>query len=342
MSQGQLIQERARASIPMSAVSMAARSSFLDRHRHPDVLTPRDCYVCGRHDFEALSSHDRYGIPYPTGVCRTCGNVQQTAYYPPEVLADFYQNFYRDIYGARTPSALFDVQVQRKIFDYFDGSVRPEDHVLELGTGAGGNLLRFRQHGCAVLGLDFDERYLEEGRRHGLEMQWGSLDELRNGDRFDIVIIAHVLEHIDGPSAFLRRIGAILAEGGRVYIEVPSLNQVAEGGYDYDLATYFQNAHTIHFTLNSLRNVCLAGGFEITKCDSFIRAIAQRDWEPAATVAPRVKYDNGDMAALLATIRARKNNPYLRLRRRARLLISIIAARTVLKRVLRKMLRRGR
>jgi SAM-dependent methyltransferase len=325
----------------MNDISLAARDRFLAKHPHPDVLTSRACYVCGQGTFEAIADSDRYGIPYPVGICTACGNVQQIKYYNPDILSDFYQNYYRDIYEARTPGHLFDMQVKRNIFEFFDDSVKPSDRVLEIGAGAGGNLVKFKEHGCEVFGLDFDQRYLDEGKKHGIRMEFGSLDNLPPDSQFDIVIIAHVLEHIDGPVEFLRRIGSFLAEQGRVYIEVPSLNQVSEGGYHYDVMTYFQNAHTIHFTTNSFENVCVESGYQIQKSDNFIRAIVKIETGADSTPGKRIKYNYSDSVSLFNKIKTRKNNLFYRNRHKLRSsLISVVTA-IGLKAAIKSVLRQG-
>ncbi len=312
-------------SIPIGARSLEARDRFLDVYRHPDILKPRACYVCGQSLFTPIATHDRYGIPYPTGLCTHCGNVQQTHYYDADVLTDFYMNYYRDIYGALAPAELFDHQVRRNIFEFMSETVGVIDRVLEVGAGAGGNLSKFKAAGCEVLGLDFDQRYLDEGSSRGLTMLHGGMERLEDDDRFDLVIIAHVLEHIDGPTAFLEEIGRHLTPTGRIYIEVPSLNQVSEGGYDYDLATYFQNAHTIHFTELSLSNVCALASFTIGKHDTFIRAIAERAGSDRRC---EVRNDPDDSRRILAEIDHRRHSPlrvprrvYKRLKRRVKSLL---------------------
>lgn len=317
----------------MPKASLAGRDRFLQKHPHPKVLTPRACYVCSGSNFESISEYDRYGIPYPVGICTQCGNVQQTKYYTPDVLGDFYQVYYRDIYGSLPPSALFKVSFDRDIFEFFDGTVSPTDRVLEIGTGSGGNLLKFKNHGCDVLGLDFDPRYLDEGRKHGLRMEFGSLDALDQDAKFDIIILAHVLEHIDGPIEFLQKAITFLAPKGRLYIEVPSLDNVSEGGYNYDVLRYFQNAHTIHFTTHSFKNVCVSSGLKIVKSDTFIRSVLERD----ASSNNDIAYHYDETVSLLECITAKKNSTLEKTKRKLRSLrraaIDTLGLRGLLERV---------
>ena len=108
-------------------------------------------------------------------------------------------------------------------------------------------------------------------------MLQGSLESLRNGEKFDLVILSHVLEHVVNPVAFLKKIRSHLADEGLLYIEVPSLEGVLDGKYYYDLARYFQNAHVSHFSSDSLENVMGIAGFKGLQIDSQIRSVWQLD-----------------------------------------------------------------
>lgn len=110
--------------------------------------------------------------------------------------------------------------------------------VLEVGCGAGGILAGFKDAGCEVLGLDFDESYLKAAKNNDIPVKRGSLEQLEPNSKFDLIILSHVLEHIVEPLPFLRQLFMYLEDDGLLYIEVPSLNLVDEGGYGTDLMTY--------------------------------------------------------------------------------------------------------
>jgi len=281
--------------IKISDDTIRVRDKFMDDIRDKD-LVKQSCYVCGGQKFEVVNEIDRYGLYYPTGICEQCGNVQQSRYYDDESLKKFYSEYYRDMYGHRTPKSLFDDQRIRglAIFEFTKGTTVPKN-VLEIGCGAGGILSRYVDIGCEVLGLDFDEKYLEEARHHNIPVRKGSLEQLASKEKFDLIILSHVLEHIKNPSQFLVTLSGHLTDEGVLYIEVPSLDNVKNGGYHYDLMEFFQNAHVIHFTDKSLKLICKKAGLKPRKVNSFIQSC----WEK--TSDERILSDKEKIDSLIYT-----------------------------------------
>lgn len=279
--------------IRMEPESILARDSFLALTSDRD-LEIQDCFICSSFDFNLINEVDRYGFFYPTGMCRTCGNVQQTAYYSDQDLLHFYSKFYRTIYGNMSPADLFDHQRSTsgpQIWQFVNPILNPKS-VLEVGCGAGGNLSIFRENGCEVLGLDFDEQYLSAARQNGLSVREGSINVLDKSEKFDLIILNHVLEHLVSPARFLRDLSSHCSDNGFIYIEVPSLDRVSRGGYESDLLLYWQNAHTIHFTTETLSLLGLKAGLKKIMATSDIRSL----WKPTS---PHKKLADSDLSASL-------------------------------------------
>lgn len=259
--------------VDMSDASLEARDKFISEIEGKN-LEAQSCYLCGEHEFDVVSEIDRYGFYYPSGMCKQCGNVQQERYYDDETLELFYSKFYRSIYGDSTPSTLFNSQRNGRGLEIFNfiKSVSNPNKVLEIGCGAGGILSRFLDNNCEVLGLDFDENYLDYAQKNNIPVKRGSIEQLGYNEKYDLIILSHVLEHIKYPSDFLTKLSNHLAIDGVLYIEVPSLDNVESGGYKYDLLRYLQNAHVIHFTTKSLELICKKSGYRRIKSTRFIHS----------------------------------------------------------------------
>ncbi len=100
--------------------------------------------------------------------------------------------------------------------------------VLDVGCGNGMALTRFfRAPGDRVLGVDTHEPSIEYARTHfggpGLEFRSRAVEELVAEERrFDAVVFADVLEHLDEPASALATGAQLLREGGRVLLTVPN------------------------------------------------------------------------------------------------------------------------
>jgi len=289
----------------MTDFSMERRDEF-DSSRAE--LIKLSCLICGRAPFKEIGQVDRYGFYYPTGICKRCGNVQQIEYYDSDTLDDFYANYYRDIYLGQPPQDLFEEQLTRGsgILSFVTPFI-PGGHILEIGTGAGGILKAFKDAGTYdVHGLDFDERYIGYGRSQGIEITQGGIGDVEKGKTFDLIIVSHVLEHVVDPSAFLADAKKLLKESGKIYIEVPSLNQVFNGGYGFDLLFYFQNAHVIHYSVDILRILLKQCGLNVLKMDDLICCICEKDDTQIIDEDERYKGLYKKQEDLLASIERRR------------------------------------
>jgi len=270
----------------LSPESTAAKAEFLDKWGKSEPSEDQQCYVCGGEEFDLVAEIDRYGFYYPTGICKKCGCVQQIKYYSDECLTDFYTRWYRTVYGNKGPATLFASQYENQapLIYKFMSEFNIGQTGLEIGCGAAGILGYFKDQGKTVTGLDYNEDYLDYGRGKGVNLLRGSLEALEPDQKFDFIIISHVLEHIVKPVEFLKQVNERLTDDGMIYVEVPSLHHVAEGGYEYDLLGYLQNAHVIHFHQPSLNLIARQAGLKVVKSDDFICSVLKKD--PAGAQQP--------------------------------------------------------
>ena len=110
----------------------------------------------------------------------------------------------------------------------------PSNRVLEIGCGEGGNLLPFAQSGCYVKGIDLDKERVEQARQ--FFQQSGQLGDfvcqdflssqspLKDSDRFDVILVHDVIEHIPPSSKkpFFSHIHSFLKQGGIVFFGFPA------------------------------------------------------------------------------------------------------------------------
>ena len=131
----------------------------------------------------------------------------------------------------------------------------------------------FKDAGYKITGMDLGEEYLNYGKEiYGLNLMRGSLSDLNNDYKADIIIYSHVMEHILDLDKELETIKKHLNPEGIVYIEVPGIKYI-HSTYDMNLLKYLQNAHTYHFSLNSLNRILTKHGFSLILGDEQIRSI---------------------------------------------------------------------
>jgi len=135
-----------------------------------------------------------------------------------------YNEEYRD--GARKYSYDFDTVLRGYMMRALDPFLRP-GRALELGcyTGDVTELIAQRYSDLTVVDAS-GELIAQTQRRLGGRAKFvHSTFELAALDgKFDGVFLMHTLEHLDDPTAVLRRVGGWLSEAGRLFVVVPNAN----------------------------------------------------------------------------------------------------------------------
>ena len=126
----------------------------------------------------------------------------------------------------------------------------------------------------------------------------------------DVVIYSHIVEHLLNPVNELKKLKKLLKQDSLLYIEVPGLKNLYDS-YDQDFLKYLQNAHTYHFTLNSLTNCTKKAGFNLLSGDEFIHSVFK-----IGNINNNYKSDYASTFAFLKKVESGRSNPlnYRRLR----------------------------
>ncbi len=126
---------------------------------------------------------------------------------------------------------------------------------LEVGCGEGSLLLRLRERlpGTALEGLDVSPVAVAAARNHGLEVTVGSYADAV--DKYDLIHTVAVIEHVPSPRAFLRRLAAQLATGGRLVVIAPCL--------DHPTSELFFADHLHHFHSSQLEEAAALEGLRL-------------------------------------------------------------------------------
>jgi len=153
------------------------------------------------------------------------------------------------------PSATYEDITRRKkrIASYFHGQ-----SYLDIGA-ANGNMLK----SCAEI-FDIVEGVEPnyEMSKHIPFMTYDSIEELEP-DKYSMVTMYHVLEHIPNPIEFLSRVRESMSTGGILIIEVPHAKDALLTYYDLEefKAFTFWSQHLILYTRDVLCKILREAGF---------------------------------------------------------------------------------
>ena len=117
-------------------------------------------------------------------------------------------------------------------------SLSKDRNVLEIGCGEGGNLLPFAESGCMVTGMDIYSVRIEEAKEffsaeyssRFFAMNFFEMNPPEEKDKYDLILIHDVIEHIGDKDRFVKHLKPFLAEDGIVFWGFPAW-QMPFGGH---------------------------------------------------------------------------------------------------------------
>jgi SAM-dependent methyltransferase len=204
---------------------------------------------------------------YPFHRCAGCGFVFMHPLPTREELPSLYPSDYRNYEVPANPLSAYlvdrfhahHVAVSRRLLPA-GGSF------LEVGSAGGDVLRRLRDRGFEnVRGVEISQDGVAASRAKGLRVFCGTLEEFSTDERFDLILMSHVIEHVLDPVATVAKTFALLEPGGRLYIETPnvrSLDARLWGPY-WGLVHYPR--HVTLFDRATLRRLLEGAGFEVEK-----------------------------------------------------------------------------
>jgi 2-polyprenyl-3-methyl-5-hydroxy-6-metoxy-1,4-benzoquinol methylase len=143
----------------------------------------------------------------------------------------------------------------------------PPRCILDVGCGTGelGASLRARGHQVAGLDLtppDFElDDFIQADLNDGLPATLTG--------KYEVVLLADVLEHVAEPKSLLDQAAALLSPGGRLLVSLPNAvhwsvrAQVALGSFEYTNKGIMDRGHLRFFTRASAERLFLRSGLEI-------------------------------------------------------------------------------
>ena len=127
-----------------------------------------------------------------------------------------------DVYQAFLKSNVFSIfQIGEKLLKKF----KPSGCLLDVGAGKGDFVSLARSLGYTAKGVEPSHRFCDYARLHyGVDVRHGYLGEAEhfNDEKFDVITMFHVLEHVISPQNLLFEVTKTLKDDGIIYVEVPN------------------------------------------------------------------------------------------------------------------------
>jgi len=224
-----------------------------------------NCIICDRQTKTRRLAHKGlFGWPTYVTACTECGLV----YLSPRWTKADYDHFYTKEYEGHFwfDKEAVDEKEQRRIQDVW---ARLQAHIpgtpkaaLDVGCGLGWSLdyLAKQIGGLQIAGLEPSDYCAEHVVNVvGAELVGRDVDSdwhTAQKDRFDIVIMRMVAEHLLYPLDAFKKVRQTLSPGGLFYIAVPNMMQPAGSLKDF----WFRIVHTYYYSKTTLMRIAGKAG----------------------------------------------------------------------------------
>lgn len=221
------------------------------------------CVLCGSEDLEELSRRARDLQPFRTTICRRCGLVWANPPPVQDAVRSYYSDEYRRDYKgtpARTLPQIYHAgRGALARYRSIQQLLTKDAAVLDVGCGGGELVYLLRRLGFEASGIEPDRAYSESARSDlGLPVRTGFIQDLEFPEgSFKVILMYHVLEHVDRPVEVLGHLRRWLSSDGLLVVEVPNIEAQLEAPI-----TRFHVAHLFYYSPDTLKAMACAAGFD--------------------------------------------------------------------------------
>ena len=213
----------------------------------------RACIVCDSDRLHHLSSSSPAGFIWR---CTLCGGAHTQQRIPVEAKSTYDAAYFDGVnrYNDR------EAELQKHFGLLLDlvKHRHPSGRLLDVGCGTGLLLTVARTRGYTVEGIEFSayaSRFARE--HHALKVTTGTISSAvpSLNERFDVITLNHVLEHLQDPRAELVSLRGLLAPGGILVIGVPNFASAFRLVLGSRWPSLLPSEHLWHFTPDSLTSL---------------------------------------------------------------------------------------
>lgn len=230
------------------------------------------CNICGGgvDDVCELNFHDLIGMSerytQKIAICKNCGYILTKNPFDEEQLNNRYKNFSKFEFDDRSYflSEKEDYKKrchrQKEFIDRVVG-LKNIHSMLEIGAASGYNLSIYAKD-FTVYGIEPSAVNCKNAKKYyDLDMFCGVFNEYDHKERYDLIFLSHILEHIVNPRDFIEKCSEL--NNKYIFIEVPT--------FDYKFVDepfgMFVEEHVNMFMLESLQNMMNACGYRLLDAD---------------------------------------------------------------------------
>lgn len=226
------------------------------------------CPLCKNKDYEAMRKKGMFNIFINLSICKKCGFVYLNPRWRKKYYNFFYEKLYDNYFNRKTNHA----KERTSYFAMFNRikkivklSKKQNVNILDVGAGTGVGLMLFgeKYYNSKLYAIEPSIKGRRNLNKNNITIISDDVDSNweKINNKFDLIIMRHVVEHLLNPKKTLSKIFKTISENGYFYIAVPNLF-CANSLITKD---FFRVVHTFYFSKKNLKFLLKNSGFKIIK-----------------------------------------------------------------------------
>ncbi|MEP2280250.1 class I SAM-dependent methyltransferase [Maribacter sp.] len=183
-----------------------------------------------------------------------------------------------------------------------------EKYLLDIGCGTGEFLNVAKNKNWKALGVELNDSARKKAVDKKLDI-YKSLEDLNN-QKFDVITLWHVLEHLPDLENQIKKINSLLRKNGTLIIAVPNYKSYDAQYYKEYWAAYDTPRHLWHFSQLAIKNIFLKEKLIVTETlpmhfDSYYVSILSEKYKNGSSNYLKAFYHG-----LLSNLKAKTTGEY--------------------------------
>ena len=194
------------------------------------------CYLCNSEKYLKRSGSVRDSFNIDILECSNCGLVYLSS------LSHIKEGHYEGS-GMHTAEIKIEKWLQEckeddnRRYEFVKDKV-VDKALLDFGCGAGGFMEIVKQYARKVSGVELEKALQPSFKKRKLKVFPNLLEVQKEGFKYDLITVFHVVEHLQNPKKVLEELSSVLEENGEMIVEVPNSDDALLTLYENDA---FQN-----------------------------------------------------------------------------------------------------
>jgi 2-polyprenyl-3-methyl-5-hydroxy-6-metoxy-1,4-benzoquinol methylase len=149
---------------------------------------------------------------------------------------------------------------------FFVDNINKSDRVLDIGCGNGALTFDLARKAKFVVGIDLNEKNIEVAKRKykakNIEYKVGDATKDLSEEKYDVIVLSNVLEHIKNRVEFLRKLKKLAPT---ILIRVPMINRDWITLYKRELGVEWRSdkTHYVEYTLETFKEELVKAGLNL-------------------------------------------------------------------------------